>query len=125
MNQVLTIAVVAVGVLSAGFLILGQFLQNTANYGDEISYSFSRISLRYDYSCDENVYGIYLVLNNSGLRTVQGLSLSITNELCLGSIPPIPSSFLPQQSLKLYLYSTSVNGTITISGNNTMIMIPF
>ncbi len=124
-NQLLTIAVVAVGVLSLGFVILGQFFQNNADYGQEVRYSFSRIALRYDYSCGENVYGIYLVLNNTGTRTVNELSLGITHELCVGAIPPLPSSLLPRHTLKLYLYSTDMNGAITMSGNNTTVMIPF
>jgi hypothetical protein len=112
-------------VISAGAVILGQFLLNSPNYGPELRYSLTRIPLRNDYSCDQNVYGLYLVLNNSGPKTVEGLSIVLTNELCVGAIPTIPASLSPGNSLKVYLYSTAGNGTITISGNQTQLNIQF
>lgn len=121
----LTIVVVAGALLSLGGVILGQVLQTTPNYGSQLRYSLKRIQLRYDYSCDENVYGLYIVLNNSGPKTVSGLSITMTNELCVGAIPPIPNALTAQGSLKLSLYSTASNGTIMISGNNTQLNIAF
>jgi hypothetical protein len=125
LSQMLTIVVVAGAVLALGGVILGQVLQNTPNYGSQLRYSLKRIQLRYDYSCDENVYGLYLVLNNTGPETVSGLSIAMTNELCVGAIPSIPNTLASQGSLKLYLYSTASNGTIMISGNNTQLIIAF
>src|SRR5438477_10635533 len=118
LSQILTIVIVVVSAISIGTIVLGQSVKNTSNYGPELRHSFTRIQLRYDYSCHQNVYGIYLILNNSGPETVQGLSFAITNELCVGAIPAIPSSLSPGASLKVYLYSTAGNGTITISGNH-------
>ena len=117
--------VVAGAVIAFGGIILGQVLSVTPNYGNKLRYSLERIQLRYDYSCDENVYGLYLVLNNSGAKSVSGLSVAMTNELCVGAIPPIPNTLSPNESLKIYLYSTESNGTITISGNNTELNIGF
>jgi hypothetical protein len=125
LSYFLTIAVVAVILVSLTILILGQFSQNASNYGSQVQYSLSRIPLRYDYSCNENVFGLYLVLTNSGSKVLQNLSLSITNELCVGAILPIPNSLLPGQSLKVYLYSAQQNGTITFSGNQTELAIQF
>jgi len=117
--------VVAGAVIAFGGVVLGQVLQDTPNYGTELRYSLERIQLRYDYSCDENVYGLYLVLNNSGPKTVSSLSITLTNELCVGAIPSIPNTLSANESLKIYLYSTESNGTITISGNNTELNIGF
>ena len=125
LGRLLTIAVVVIVSISLTALISEQFVQNRSNYAPYMRYSLSRIPLRYDYSCNENVYGLYLVLNNSGLKVVQNISLSITNQLCVGAIPPIPDSILPGQTLKVYLYSTSENGTISISGNETELLIQF
>ena len=125
LGQLLTIAVVVIVSISLMAPISLQFVQNRSNYAPYMRYSLSRIPLRYDYSCDESVYGLYLVLNNSGLKVVQNLSLSITNQLCVGAIPPVPDSLLPGQTLKVYLYSTAQNGTITIRGNETEVLIQF
>ncbi|MDA4111602.1 MAG: hypothetical protein OK439_03625 [Thaumarchaeota archaeon] len=125
LGHFLTIVVVALAATSLTALILGQYAQNSRDYGQSIENSFSRIALRYDYSCDENVYGFYVVLMNSGLKEVRNLSISITNPLCVGAVPILPESLPPGQSLKIYLYSTVQNGTIIFGGNDTQLAIHF
>jgi hypothetical protein len=94
-------------------------------YGASIKYTISRDQPGYDYSCDEPVYGIYVSLSNNGTKTVSYFSVAITNPLCAGSVPPLPSDLTQFQALKFYVYSTAPNGTVTISGNNTLVEIKF
>lgn len=53
------------------------------------------------------------------------ISVSVTNALCVGAIPQLPDSLVPSQQLAVDIYTTSVNGTITITGNNTVLLVQF
>lgn len=106
-------------------LVTTQLAETQLNYQNEIKYSMARIPLHYDYSCDEPVHGLYMVITNIGNKVVQNFSISITNGICEGSVPSVPNSFSPLQKLEIYLYSTNPNGTVTISGNNTRLLIHF
>src|SRR5579872_2938450 len=117
LTTILTVILIVLASSSVFALVLGQNEFNGAEYQSNIKYSFTRISLRYDYSCDENVYGLYLNLTNTDPKSVENLSVGVTNELCVGSIPPTPSALLPDHSITLYIYTTSANGTVSITGN--------
>lgn len=95
------------------------------SYQNHLHYTLAKQALSYDYSCDQRVYDLSLVLTNNGSKVVNDLSISVTNGLCEGAVPPLPSSLLPQQQLSIDIYTTSVNGTITVTGNNTALFIPF
>ena len=125
LSNVLTIIVVVSAALTVLGFALGQIQFDNEQYQANIQYQFTRISLRYDYSCDENVFGLYVALQNTGDKIVQNLQVSVTNELCVGSIPPLPSTLDSGQSIKFYVYSTEPNGTVTVSGNNTYVYIRF
>ncbi|MGI0090185.1 MAG: hypothetical protein ACREBS_00605 [Nitrososphaerales archaeon] len=62
---------------------------------------------------------------NTGNKSVNDVSVSITNPLCTGAVPPISNTFAAQQKKVMYLYTTAQNGTITLSGNNTLLLIRF
>ena len=125
LSNVLTLIVIASVALAVLGFALGQIQLSKEEYQSNIKYQFSRISLRYDYSCDESVYGLFLTLQNKGNKTVQNLQISVTNELCVGSIPPLPTVLNPGQSIQFYVYTTVANGTVSISGNNTDLFIQF
>jgi hypothetical protein len=125
LGTVLTIILVASACITVLGFLLGQIQFNREEYQSEMRYSFTRIPLRYDYSCDEDVYGLYVNLSNNGSKMVQGLQASITNALCVGGTPPLPSVLKPNQSIQFYVYSTEQNGTLTVSGNNTDVFIRF
>jgi hypothetical protein len=125
LGNVLTIVVVITACVAILGFALGQIQYNNEEYQSYIKYSFTRIALKYDYSCDENVYGLYLNLVNNGDRIVQDFQVSVTNALCVGSVPPLPNSLNPGQSVKFYVYTTAPNGTITVTGNNTNLFIRF
>jgi hypothetical protein len=125
LSNVLTIVVVVSAAIAILGFALGQIQYDNEQYQANIRYQFTRISLRYDYSCDENVYGLYVNLQNNGSKIVQNLQVSVTNELCVGSIPPLPGTLDPGQSIQFYVYTTEPNGTITVSGNNTEVFIRF
>jgi hypothetical protein len=125
LSNVLTIIVVVSAALAVLGFALGQIQFDNEQYQADINYQFTRISLRYDYSCDENVFGLYVTLQNNGDKIVQNLQVGVTNELCVGSIPPLPGALNPGQSIKFYVYTTEPNGTITVSGNNTDVYIRF
>ena len=125
LSNVLTVIVVVSAAIAVLGFALGQIQYDNEQYQANIEYQFSRISLRYDYSCDENVYGLYVTLRNNGDKIVQNLQVSVTNELCVGSIPPLPSTLNPGHPIKFYVYTTEPNGTITVSGNNTDVFIRF
>jgi hypothetical protein len=124
LGTILTIILVILAVISVSVVVLGQYQQSREEYRS-IAYTYSRITLRYDYSCDENVYGLSIALTNYGEKMVQNFEVSVTNELCVGSIPPLPSMLNSGQSIQFYVYSTEQNGTVSILGNNTDIVIQF
>jgi hypothetical protein len=125
LGNILTLIVIASVALAALGLALGQIQLSKEEYQSNIKYQFSRIPLRYDYSCGENVFGLFITLQNNGKKTVQNLQVSVTNELCVGSIPPLPNILNPGQSIQFYVYTTVANGTVSVSGNNTDLFIQF
>ena len=125
LSNVLTIIVVVSAAIAVLGFVLGQIQFDQEQYQANIKFQFTRISLKYDYSCDENVYGLYVILQNTGNKIVQNFEVSVTNALCVGSVPPLPSALDPGQSIKFYVYSTEPNGTVTVSGNNTDVYIRF
>lgn len=123
LGRVLTILVVILALGFAATLIFTN-LEAQNQYG-ALTYSVSKLSPEYDYSCDEPVYGLYVILSNNGSKAIADFSVSISNPLCKGAVPPLTNVLLPSQHLGLYLYSTQENGTLTVSGNNTMVEISF
>jgi hypothetical protein len=125
LGNVLTVTLVAFACIAVFGVALGQIQISGEEYQSNISYSFTRLSLMYDYSCDQNVYGLHVFLKNNGVKSVQNLEVAITNALCVGSIPPLATSLSQGQSIQFYLYTTVPNGTITVTGNNTDLFIHF
>ena len=124
-GRLLTFLVVIMGVALVGSLIYVNFVAVQNAYDGSIKYNVSKLPPGYDYSCDEPVYELYVVISNNGSKTVSDFAVSISNPLCKGAIPPLPGLFLPSQQIKFYAFSSVQNGTLTISGNNTMIQINF
>jgi hypothetical protein len=125
LGNLLSIILVVIACSAVAVIALGQVLQNEDAYQSNIRYSFTRLYLNYDYSCDENVYGLYVDIINGGNKMVQNLSVSVTNELCVGSIPPLANALDAGQSIKFYIYTTEPNGTVSVTGNNTDLVIRF
>lgn len=125
MNRLLSVLSIVV-LLSATLVFVTSYLEfSNTNYKSNIKYDLSKGSQSFDYSCNEKVYSLFLVLKNTGSKLVQDLSISVTHGICKGAVPPIPSSLAPVQKISLYVYTYSPNGTITVSGNNTLVSIKF
>jgi hypothetical protein len=125
-NRILTYAVVAVAISAAAGLAFSQFESASNSYSQEIAYSVQRLAPTYDYSCNEPVYGIHVTLKNNGTKTVSDFNVAISNPLCVESVPStLPSELAPQSSINFYVSSTGPNGTVTVSGNNTLVEIRF
>ncbi len=124
-SRILTIAVIVLGVVALVSITYSQILASQNSYSREIQVSFSKSSVAYDYSCGATDYQIYFVLKNLGTKVVTGLSISITNPLCVGSIPTLPKTFNASSTLSFYAETTTENGTLTILGNNTYVVINF
>lgn len=124
-SRVLTIAVIVLGVTALFSITYSQILTNQNSYNREISVSFSKSPVTYDYSCETNDYQIYFVLKNLGTKVVTGLSISITNPLCVESTPALRTTFNDSSTLSFYAQTTTENGTLTISGNNTYVLTNF
>ncbi len=102
-----------------------EYQMSVQDYGREIVVSFSRVALRYDYSCNEPVYGLYITVLNNGSKAVSNFNVSVSNALCVGALPALASVLMPFHSIKFYAYSSSANGTLIISGNNTFVAVSF
>lgn len=124
-ENVLTITLLLVVAGSVGLLFYNGLDQSTVSYNSSITHSIARETHNFDYSCNQEFYTLYLRVTNAGEKVVRNFSISISNELCKGAIPPIPAAFEPGQTLGLYLYTTKANGTIAISGNHTNIYVKF
>jgi hypothetical protein len=124
-ERLLTLALVAVIVASFGVVYLEEVESIRQNYNADIGLSISREQGSFDYSCDQPVYGLYLKVSNDGEKVLSEFSVSITNPLCAGAVPPLTADLFPSQIVAIYVYSTERNGTVTISGNNTMIFLKF
>lgn len=123
--MMLTMAVVAVGVISVSIFAVTQYQYAMESYQGNIVYSIQRMPVLYDYSCDENIYEIGLSVLNNGTKLVTGLSFSISNAICVGSVSNYSSTLDPRQSMTVDLYSSVQNGTITVTGNNTILLVHF
>lgn len=121
----LSIAVIVLAISAVSAIAYTQFQASRDNYNSKIQYSFIKTPVAYDYSCDENDYQIYFVIDNIGSKNVIDLSVSITNPLCEDAVPPLPASLNASSSLSFYVQSTQQNGTLTLSGNNTFVQISF
>ena len=124
-GKALTVLVAIMGVALVSSLVYVNYFAMQNAYGGYIKYTFSRLPASYDYSCDEPVYGLYIAISNNGTKSVSGFSVSISSPLCKGAIPVLSNALLPLQEIRFYVYSSQENGTITVSGNNTMISINF
>ena len=125
-GKILNGLVIVFAVLAVGTLLYSQYVTTSEAYGNSIVYNFGRESRSYDYTCNEPVYGIHVALLNNGTKTVSGFSVSVTNPLCNGAVPSnLPAQFPHAQTVAFYVYSTQQNGTVTISGNNTLVQIRF
>lgn len=113
-------------VLGASIVFAVSYIEfSKSNYKDSIKYSLTENQIGFDYSCNERVYSLYLVLTNVGPKLIQNLSLSVTNGICEGAVPPIPPSLPPSRNISLYLYTNTQSGSVTVSGNNTLLTIKF
>ena len=124
-SNILTLALIVLAISGTVVFVLGQNQFDSTEYASHIKYTFTRLSLRYDYSCDQNVYGLFLILKNAGSKNVENLSIAVSDELCVGSIPPIQTELRSNQSVDLYIYSTAPNGTVSVTGNDTNLFIRF
>ncbi|MCL5068023.1 MAG: hypothetical protein M1368_06690 [Thaumarchaeota archaeon] len=125
-GRILNGLVIVFALLAVGALVYSQYVTTSEAYGNSLVYNFSRETRSYDYTCDEPVYGIHVALLNNGTKTVSGFSVSVTNPLCNGAVPStLPAQFPPAQRLAFYVYSAQQNGTVTVSGNNTLVQIRF
>ena len=95
------------------------------SYNSKIEVSFSKSPVVYDYSCRANDYEIYFVVSNVGPKKVVDLTFSITNPLCVGSIPALPKTLNASSTMSFYAQTTTENGILTISGNNTFMQVNF
>ena len=118
--MVLVLAVITV-------LVVGyeQFQISKRSYNSEIKYSFSRSPAVYDYSCNEYDYQMRFTFSNMGEKNVEHLSVTVTNPLCVGGNPILSTSLNASSTLGFYLQTTNPNGTLTITGNNTLVRVRF
>jgi hypothetical protein len=124
-SRILTIAVVVLGIVTAGAVIYSQYYAAQASYNSEITYSFAKSPESYDYSCDVEEYQIFFTIKNVGQKNVVDLSASITDPDCVGGTPDLPGSLNASSMISFFAQTTSVNGTLTFSGNNTFVAIKF
>ena len=123
-SRFLTVLVIVLAVLSVSAVLYSQYFAS-ASYNSSIKYAFEKSPLAYDYSCDQNDQQIYFVIKNEGPKLVSDLSFSLSNPLCKGSLPLLPKTLNASSTLDFYAQSATQNGTLTISGNNTFIMVSF
>jgi len=96
------------------------------NYGKEIQVSFARFPNTYDFSCNTTDQELYVTVRNNGTKTVDNFMVSISNPLCVGALPlNLPSTLAPMNYTRFYVQSSSLNGTLTISGNGTLVSVEF
>ena len=124
-GKILTIMLITFLIVGVGLFVWNESNQSLLSYQRYLSYSLTKTKLSYDYSCDQQVYSLNIVLTNDGDKLVNDLSASVTNALCVGAIPQMPDSLAPSQQLAVDIYTTGVNGTITVTGNNTVLLVQF
>ena len=119
----ITLAVVAIAAVSVTIYIAEENVINS--YSSEISYQITKLPVAYDYTCDANNQEVNVVLTNKGTKVVADFSVSVTNPVCAGAVPELPSAFNQSSTLKFSVFSTNTNGTITVAGNYTLVSINF
>ena len=125
LSKILTITVFVLALITVSVVSYNQFQASRNSYNSEIKYSFSRFPLAYDYSCSENDYQIHFAITNTGDKNITNFSVSVTNPLCVGGNPLLPSMLKALSTVSFYVQSTNPNGTLTLSGNNTLVQIKF
>ena len=68
---------------------------------------------------------MHFVITNTGDENVVNLSASITDPLCVGGFPMLPPTLKASSTISFYVQTTTSNGTLSISGNNTFVQIRF
>lgn len=124
-GRLLTIVVIVLAAALIISLVYGQFVNSEYSYNSNVKYSFEKSPVSYDYSCQQNDYQLLFTIKNAGNKTVTDFSASISNPLCVGALPAIASQFNSSQTLTFFAQTTSENGTLTLSGNNTYVNIMF
>ncbi len=126
LNRILTITLAIVAIVAISLTVY-IFEENVINsYNSEISYEITKLPIAYDYSCGANDTGINVVLTNKGTKVVADFSVSVSNPVCAGAVPAnLPSIFNQSSTLKFTVYSSDINGTITVTGNYTLVSISF
>ena len=126
LSRILTITLVVVAVIAVSLMIY-IFEENAMNaYGSKISYQITKLPITYDYSCSTNSQLVEVFLANRGNKTVSDFAVSISNPVCVGAVPnTLPSVFNRSSTLVFTLSSIDTNGTITITGNYTLVTINF
>lgn len=125
LSKILTIAVFILAAITVSVVSYNQFQASRDSYNSEIKYSFSRFPFVYDYSCSENDYQIHFVVTNTGEKNITNFSVAVTNPLCVGGNPLLPETLKALTTVSFYVQSTSPNGSLTISGNNTLVQVKF
>jgi hypothetical protein len=125
LGDILTAILISFALVGVGLFVFNQMNQAQMSYQSHLDYSVSKAILSYDYSCDQQVYSLNFLLSNNGSKLVNNLAISVTNPLCVGAVPPLPPALAPHQQLMLDLYTTSQNGTITVMGNDTVLLVRF
>lgn len=125
LSRILTIAVMILAIVTVSAVSYNLLRASDNSYNLEIKYSFSRYPLVYDYSCGENDYQLYFAISNTGEMNVENLSATVTHPLCVGGNPILAPTLNASSSVDFYVQTTNPNGTLTISGNNTLVRIRF
>ncbi|SRR5579875_2814225 len=125
-SRILTIAVVVLAIVAISGLAYNQYVTLRDSYNSEIKVSYFKSQPAYDYSCGSPDYQIYFTIANTGEKKVVDLSISLSNPLCVGSLPTsLPTALNASSTVSFVAQSTSANGTLTISGNNTFLQVKF
>jgi hypothetical protein len=125
LDKTLTLLLIVFAAIGVGLFVWNASNQSQLSYQDHLEYSLTKTKLGYDYSCDQNVYSLNLVVTNAGSKLLNDISVSVTNPLCVGAVPQPPNSLASGENLTMDVFTTTVNGTITITGNNTFLLVPF
>ncbi|MHB1907908.1 MAG: hypothetical protein ACYCQJ_03430 [Nitrososphaerales archaeon] len=121
----MTVLVILLAVSSVSAVLYSQYFAASKSYNSSIKYTFEKSPLAYDYSCDQNDQQIYFMIKNVGSKLVSGLAFSLSSPLCKGALPLLPNVLNASSTLDFYAQSATQNGTLTISGNNTFVVISF
>jgi hypothetical protein len=122
----LTVVVIILAIIAVFVLTYVEYNAMGNSYSSEIRVSFAKSPAAFDYSCGESDYQIYFVIDNTGTKNVADLSISMTNPLCSGGIPSnLPKMLGASSTLSFEAQSSTVNGTLMIRGNNTLVEVNF